>query len=55
MPAAKGAKGRKIGRNKTSCESYRREGRQEKNAALRQARHLRRLKRMTARTARKAA
>ena len=37
------SKGRKIGRNKAACEAYRREGRREKNAALRQARHERRL------------
>ncbi len=38
----KGRKNRKHGRNKTWCEAYRRSGRQEKNAAKRQARHLKR-------------
>ncbi len=43
MPASKGQKGRKIGRNKISCEAYRREDRQKKNAAIRQAKHLKRI------------
>lgn len=34
-----GKKNRKLGRNKASCEAYKREGRREKNAALRQAKH----------------
>lgn len=42
MAGAKG-KTRKHGRQKAKCESYRRAGTREKNAALRQKRHLKRL------------
>lgn len=41
MPAHKGGKkNRKYGRNKTVCERYSREGREEKNKARRLRRHL---------------
>lgn len=49
MPASKGQKGRKIGRNKPACEAYRREGRQEKNAILRKAKHEREQAKLRAR------
>lgn len=49
MPASKSQKGRKIGRNKSACEKYRREDRQEKNAALKQARHERKVAKFKAR------
>lgn len=39
MAASKSQKGRKIGRNKASCEAYRREDRSQKNAVLKAARH----------------
>jgi hypothetical protein len=39
MSAKKSNKTRKHGRNKLGCEAYRREGREDKNAADRQARH----------------
>jgi hypothetical protein len=51
MVAAKGQKGRKIGRNKPACESYRRQDKQAKNAALRQVKHLKRLAKFQARKA----
>lgn len=47
--AKTGSKGAKIGRNKASCESYRREDRQAKNATARQVRHLHTLERFKAR------
>lgn len=37
-----GKKNRKHGRNKLFCERYRREGRREKNKAIRLRKHLRR-------------
>lgn len=52
MPASKGQKGRKIGRNKPACESYRREDRRAKNGVLRQVRHLKRLEKFAQRRAR---
>lgn len=42
-----GKKNRKFGRNKASCERYRKEGRREKNKARKQARHQRRMARQT--------
>ncbi len=55
MPASKSQKGRKIGRNKPACERYRREDRQEKNAALKQTRHEHKIAKFKARKNREAA
>jgi hypothetical protein len=52
MVASKGQKGRKIGRNKPACESYRRQDKQAKNAALRQVKHQKTIAKMRARTER---
>ncbi len=55
MVASKTKKGsRKVGRNKITCEAYRREDRQEKNAVLRQERHERRLAKLKERSVAKA-
>ncbi len=51
MPASKGSKGRKIGRNKISCEAYRREGRQEKNAEARRVKNAKKQAKIRARNA----
>lgn len=42
-------KGAKIGRNKVSCEAYRREDTARKNAVLRQEKHLRTAEKFKAR------
>ena len=39
MPASKGKKGRKVGRNKVKCDQYRKEGRKEKNKLQRIRKH----------------
>lgn len=54
MAASKTKKGRKVGRNKISCEAYRREYRKFKNAELRQDRHERKLAKMKVRSVAKA-
>lgn len=41
-PTRRGKKGRKIGRNKLKCETYRRLGRKEANKARRQAKEQKR-------------